>query len=295
MVQQLIFWIALVMFLAGCASFPPLPSPTAQSPETEALASRQQIMDSAYTIGPEDVLRITVYEHPDLSQEVRVNPDGAFAYPLLERVQGAGLTIHELEQYMVQRLAAEYLVNPQLAITLVQSRSQQVYVLGAVRNPGTYPLRYGATLLELISQAGGPTPEAGWLAMLVRDASGLNSSQDNPDRGQGNSTVVSVELDKLLAGEGLKPIGIASGDTIYVPVAGHFFATGQVQRPGQYRLERGTTVQRAITLAGGFTNFAAKSRLRVKRIIAGEPREFRAQLDDRLQADDIVIVPESLF
>jgi polysaccharide export outer membrane protein len=196
---------------------------------------------------------------------------------------------------MMQRLAAEYLVNPQLAITVVQSRSQQVYVLGAVRNPGTYPLRYGATLLELISQAGGPTPEAGWLAVLVRDASGLNGSRENLDRGQGNSTVVSVELDKLLAGERLNPIGIASGDTIYVPAAGHFLVSGEVERPGQYRLERGTTVQRAITLAGGFTKFAARNRLRVKRIIAGEPREFQAQPDDRLQTEDIVIVPESLF
>jgi len=149
--------------------------------------------------------------------------------------------------------------------------------------------------LELISQAGGPTPEAGWLAMLVRDASGPNGSRDNPDRGQGNSAVVRVELDKLLAGERLKPIGIASGDTIYIPAAGYFLVSGQVERPGQYRLERGTTVQRAITLAGGFTKFAAKTRLRVKRIIAGEPREFQTQLDDRLQAEDIVIVPESFF
>jgi polysaccharide biosynthesis/export protein len=241
------------------------------------------------------VLRITVYEHPDLSQEVLVNPDGAFAYPLLERVQAAGLTVQALEQSMVQRLAAEYLVNPQLAVTVVQSRSQQVYVLGAVRNPGTYPLRYGATLLELISQAGGPTPEAGWLAMLVRDSSGPNGSRENPERGQANAAVVQVELDKLLAGEVLKPIGIASGDTIYVPTAGYVFVSGQVERPGQYRLERGTTVQRAITLAGGFTKFAATSRLRVKRSIAGKPQEFQAQLDDRLQAEDILIVPESVF
>jgi polysaccharide biosynthesis/export protein len=93
----------------------------------------------------------------------------------------------------------------------------------------------------------------------------------------------------------LKPIGIASGDTIYVPTAGYVFVSGQVERPGQYRLERGTTVQRAITLAGGFTKFAATSRLRVKRSIAGKPQEFQAQLDDRLQAEDILIVPESVF
>jgi polysaccharide export outer membrane protein len=295
MIQKFIFGIAIVMFLAGCASLPPLPPPAAQSPESEALAWRQQLKDSVYIIGPADTLRITVYEHPDLSQEVLVNPDGAFAYPLLERVQAAGLTIPELEQRMVQRLAAEYLVNPQLAITVVQSRSQQVYVLGAVRSPGTYPLRYGATLLELISQAGGPTPEAGWLAMLVRDSGGLNGTQDNPAQGQGNSAVIRVELDKLLSGEGLKPISITIGDTIYVPAAGRFFVSGQVERPGQYRLERGTTVQRAITLAGGFGRFAAKTRLRVKRIIAGKPQEFQAQLDDPLQTEDIVIVPESVF
>jgi polysaccharide export outer membrane protein len=236
-----------------------------------------------------------VYEHPDLSQEVLVNPDGAFAYPLLERVQAAGLTIRELEQRMVQRLAAEYLVNPQLAVTIVQSRSQQVYVLGAVGSPGTKPWRYGTTLLELISQAGGPTPEAEGIVMLVRASSGLNDSRANADRGQANSAVIRIELDKLMAGEMRQPIGIANGDTIYVPFAGYFFVSGQVGRPGRYRLERGTTVQKAIMLAGEFTNFAAKSRLRVKRMVAGAPQEFRAQPDDRLQAEDILIVPESFF
>ena len=85
------------------------------------------------------------------------------------------------------------------------------------------------------------------------------------------------------------------GDTIYVPPAGYFFISGQVARPGRYRLERGMTVEQAITLAGGFNKFAGENRLRVKRVVAGQPGEFQAQLDDRLEADDVLIVPESIF
>lgn len=71
--------------------------------------------------------------------------------------------------------------------------------------------------------------------------------------------------------------------------------TGEVVRPGRYRLERGMTVEKAVVLAGGFSRFASESRMRVKRLVAGQAKEFQARLDDRLQAEDVLIVPESIF
>ena len=286
----------MVLFLAGCAqTFPPLPPPTAQSELSEVIVQRQQLADAAYTIGPDDALRITVYDHPDLSHEVTVAPDGSLTYPLLGKFHAAGLSVEALEQQLARSLADGYVVKPQVTVTVTRSRGRHVYVIGAVRSPGVYPLQHNATLLELISQAGGVTPEAGWSVVLVRAGESANGSGNPTPAGQENATALHIDMDKLFAGQLPQPIRLASGDTIYVPQVGYFFISGQVMRPGRYRLERGITVQQAITLAGGFTKFAGENRLRIKRVVAGQPGEFQAQLDDRLESDDVLIVPESIF
>jgi polysaccharide export outer membrane protein len=104
-----------------------------------------------------------------------------------------------------------------------------------------------------------------------------------------------MDLEKLLAGQLPRPVSITSGDTIYVPPGGYFFVSGQVARPGRYRLERGMTVEKAVVIAGGFTRFASESRLRVKRVVAGQQGEFQAKPDDHLEVEDVLIVPESIF
>jgi polysaccharide biosynthesis/export protein len=295
-VRMLVYWTVTALFLSGCApTLPPLPPPAAQLELSAVIAQRQQLPNPAYTFGPEDVLRITVYDHPDLSHEVTIAADGAFTYPLLGKFQVAGLTIQELEQRLTQRLADGYLVNPQLTVVVLQYRSNHAYVIGAVQKPGVYPLHSNLTLLELISQAGGITTEAGWYAVLVHATQGTNGSADTPQTGQKNPVAVHIDLDKLFAGQLPQPLRIASGDTIYVPLVGYVFVSGEVLRPGRYRLERGLTVHKVITLAGGFSKFAAEKRLRVKRTVDGESREFQAHLDDHLQAEDVLIIPESTF
>jgi polysaccharide export outer membrane protein len=291
----LAIWMATAALLVGCAALPPLPQPTLPAPPLEVVQQRQPSFASpAYTISPEDVLRIMVQEHADLSLEVAVAPDGTFAYPFLGKVQAAGLTVPQLEGQMIQRLANGYLVDPQLAITVAQYRNRHVYLLGAVRTPGVYPLRHNATLVELLTQAGGPTPEAGWYALVVRAADGQNGVAHSPTGAPGRSVVRHIDLEKLMVGQMVEDIGIESGDTIYVPSA-FFFVAGEVQRPGRYPLERHTTVQKALVLAGGFGRFAARKRLLVKRLIDGQPQEFQVSMDDLLQAEDILVVPESAF
>jgi polysaccharide export outer membrane protein len=258
-------------------------------------ARRQQLVDSAYILGPDDVLRITVYDHPDLSHEVTVAPDGSLTYPLVGKFHVIGLNVEALEQQLARSLADGYVVNPQVSVTVTRYRGRHVYVIGAVRNPGVYPLQHNATVLEFISQAGGITPEAGWSVVLVRAAENVNGSGSQTPAGQESAPALHIDLDKLFAGQLPQPIRLASGDTIYVPQAGYFFISGEVTRPGRYRLERGMTVQQAIALAGGFTRFAGENRLRIKRVVAGQLGEFQAQPDDRLEADDVLIVPESAF
>jgi len=299
MIAKFCIGCALILILAGCGpNLPPLPPPDMSVAFPENPASPSEPENEVYTLGPEDVLQITVYEHDDLSREVAIAPDGAFAFPLIGKVEAKGLTTAQVEQYMKAELGRDFLVNPQISVTVTKHRNRHVYVLGAVKTPGVYELKHNATLLEVISEAGGVTEEAGWMARLVRasstnsnNAAGTPPSLDQVSKRPG----IQVDLERLFAGEFRKPIPIHNGDTIHVPKGGFVFVTGEVVNPGRYPLGRGLTVDRAIILAGGFTKFAAKKSIRVRRLIEGQPQEFRAQMHNQLQGDDVIHVPESVL
>jgi polysaccharide export outer membrane protein len=239
------------------------------------------------------VLRITIYGHGDLPPEVVLSADGSFIYPFIGPVQAAGLTVPQLTAAMARRLAEGYLVDPQLTMAVTQYSSQQVYVLGAVKAPGVQMLKRHTTLLELIAAAGGPTPEAGAEVILAR-----GQQQDearSTGRSQSNTEAVRVNLEKLLAGEVPQRLEIERGDTIYIPKGAFFFIAGEVQKPGRYPLERDTTAAKALILAGGPNKFAAPKRATVQRFVDGQRLEYHADLNDVLQADDILVIPQSLF
>jgi polysaccharide export outer membrane protein len=246
-----------------------------------------------YTLGPGDVLRITIYGHGDLLQEVVLAADGSFPYPFLGQVQGAGLTVHQLADSMARRLAEGYLVDPQITITVAQYKSQPVYILGAVKTPGVQTLQHNTTLLELISAAGGPTPEAGAEAILVRAQA--QEEARSTGQSQRNAEPIRVNLDKLLAGGGPQRLEIERGDTVYIPKKEFFFISGEVKAPGRYPLERDTTVAKALILAGGPSKFAATKRAIVQRFVNGQRLEYRADMNDMLHPDDILVVPQSFF
>ena len=102
-----------------------------------------------YRIGPGDVLKITVYGHEDLTRPAVVAADGRMPFPLIGEVQVSGLTPTELEARLRQLLGKDYLVDPQVSVTVQEYRSQKVFVLGEAEKPGTYPLTGRVTLLDV--------------------------------------------------------------------------------------------------------------------------------------------------
>jgi polysaccharide export outer membrane protein len=244
-----------------------------------------------YTLGPGDVLRVNVYDNPDVSQEVTIGPDGSFSYPLIGRVQAASLLVQQLETLLATRFAEGYLVSPQVGVTVTQHKSQQIYVMGAVKTPGAYPLQRQTTLLEMLSAAGGPTPDAGFEVIVTR-AADTSGTAKTPAAGQ---PLMRVQLEQLLAGGVPQRLTLHDGDVIYVPVGAFVYITGEIQRPGRYRLERDTTIQKAVTLAGGFTKFAATKNMLVQRMVDGQRVDFQAGPNDLPQAEDVVVVRPSLF
>ncbi len=292
MIKKICLGLFCVMLVVGCGTtgnnvvdvLPP-PQHSVNSDQQPNLPARPEAPPA--TLGPEDKLRITVYEHDDLSQEVTLASDGGFAFPLIGKVQARGMTVEQLEQHLKKELGKDYIVDPQLSVTMLESRNRHVFVLGAVGSPGVYPLKHNASMLELLTQAGGVADDASWYAWYVPASAGSGSN------GQERGT--QIDLEKLLSGEIRQPIRVQNGDTIHVPRGDFVYVTGEVQNPGRYPLRRNTTVDRAIILAGGFTRFASKKRIRVRRTVSGEPKEYRASSSDVLQNEDVIIVPESLL
>jgi polysaccharide export outer membrane protein len=109
----------------------------------------------SYTLGAGDKLRVLVFNEPDLSGEFTVDSDGGMAMPLIGEVKAAGLTVRQLETAIANTLKRGYMVDPQVAVEILETRP--FYILGEVRQPGSYPYVNGMTVLNAMALAGGNT------------------------------------------------------------------------------------------------------------------------------------------
>lgn len=263
--------------------------------------------DEEYKLGGKDVLKITVYGEPDLERTVRVSRHGTISFPLIGEVGVEGMTAAQVEEKLEELLGRDYLVNPQVSIFIEEFHSKEVYILGAVTKPGAYPLLGKASLLEMVSQAGGidvrEGAKSGKNLILIRSAPNETTPGKSPDE----SETLTIDLEKLLKGGDLSlNLALHSGDIIYVPKADSVFVFGEVKKPGSYPLEKETTVVEAITMAEGFTDIAAPNRTRIIRSEAGKERTIPVNVKDitkggdkskdiTLKPGDIIVVPESFF
>lgn len=255
-----------------------------------------------YEVGANDILKVTVFGHEDLSLSVIVQPDGTFVFPLIGRVKAAELTTRELEQKLGLLLSQGFIRNPQVTVGLQENRSKTIHVAGEVSRPGSYPLSEGRTLVELLSRAGPMLPGAGAEIVVIHPATpsqGPLLPQDLEGR-PGHSErpaaqVIRVDLRRLQAGEMGQNVALRPGDTVFIPQAPRLFVTGEVRNPGSYAFMPGMTVRQAVSLAGGFTEHASTGRLKVVRVAGGKSREIKVKIDDAVEPGDTVVVKESWF
>jgi len=161
--------LAALLGLAACAglSKPPADAtdPTVAVPAsasvTPAPSTGPVAAPNDYRIGPGDLLKVEVFGAPDLNRSVRVNASGQISLPLIGAIKTGGLTAEQLAADIAARLAKDYLQNPQVTIFIEEFTSQRVTVTGAVKTPNVFPLKGKTTLLQVVSQAGGPTSVAG--------------------------------------------------------------------------------------------------------------------------------------
>jgi polysaccharide export outer membrane protein len=191
--------------ISGAAPASPTPSP-----QSLTIIPKDNVPDSSgkpgdhYRMGPEDVIRVSVWENRELTLEVVVRPDGKISLPLIQDVQAEGLTASELA-VIIRKQLESFIKDPQVAVILLQVNAPKIYVVGNVTRPGPYPLRGEATVLQALSLAGGFTQFASPRSIkLVRKA---GSRQE----------VRKLNYYKLIDDEGEGNVTLKPGDTIVVP------------------------------------------------------------------------------
>lgn len=259
----------------------------ASLPAAAQPAAESKVEQDLYRLGPGDSVRITVYQSPDLNLETRLTEMGVISYPLIGSIRLGGLTVSESEAALAAALKkGDFVKNPQISVMVTQVRANQANVLGQVGKPGRVALDVaGMRLTDVLALAGGVAANAGSDTVVV---TGLRNGQ--PFRRE-------VDLPRVFAPNGRnEDIVIQPGDAIWVDRYPVVYMYGEVQRPGQLRLERGMTVMQALASAGGLTQRGTQRGLRVSRRGAnGQVQSLELSLEEALQAGDVVFVKESLF
>lgn len=179
--------------------------------------------------------------------------------------------------------------------SIILPRAQFFFVLGEIKTPGRYNLERGTNLLNALSIGGGPTKDADEKIEIIRPQKPSAKAITHDEAEAKKEKIIDVNLKEVLSGNPLHNILIRDGDSIVVPLMPSFFVTGEVSKPGMYRLEKGTNVLKAISLAGGLTPKASSRRIKIVREKEGKKTEFKVDFDTLVQPSDTVVVPESYF
>ena len=239
-------------------------------------------------LGAGDMIRVTVYQNPDLTMDLRLSEGGMVSYPLLGPLKIGGLSVPEAEALIRNGLRnGGFVKDPQVTLILTQVRGSQISVLGQVNRPGRYPLEQAQMRLsDVLALAGGIVVTAGSDVVTV-----VGTRNGKPMR-------VEVDVPLIFApGAASSDMLLMNNDVVWVERAPMVYVYGEVQRPGTVRLERDMTVMQALAASGGLTQRGTERGIRVHRRNASTDKTDVLQpgLNDRLRSGDVVYVRESLF
>lgn len=238
-----------------------------------------------YRLAPGDVIRITVFENPDLTTEARVSEAGQVTFPLVGAAKVGGISLSSAEKLIAKRLKdGGYVLEPQVIIFPMEIRGNQVSVLGRVHRAGRYPLdTSNLRVADLLAMAGGVAPDGADVLVL----SGMRDGE--PMRRE-------ISLADLFARSPEANVELAAGDILFVDRAPLFYVYGEVQKPGAYRIEPGMTLLQGLATGGGLTNRGTERGMEVhRRDASGKVEVLDIAPHEPLEADDVIYVKQSLF
>jgi len=287
------------------------------------LALAEGAKQQDYIIGAGDLLGVEVFDVPELSRDVRVNDTGFVAIPLIPvKVQAGGLTQFQFQDKLTELLQINGLVtHAQVTVTIKEQHSRPITVVGSVKNPLTIQAVHEMNLLQVLSQAGGITDDAGSKVLISRKPLITQSVSNSGDSIVTDTTraapadtpavaenTITIDLNDLLeSGNPKYNIPLLGGDVVTVPRAGVVYAVGAVQHPGGFVTQsdrQQLTVLKVLSLAGGLTSTAKPGNAVILR--QPSPSQQRQQVavdvkkilalkgeDISLRQNDILYVPDS--
>lgn len=235
-----------------------------------------------YRLGPEDILNIFVAQHPEMSSQriemgqisgSKIQADGKVYLPVLGAIPAAGRTIVEFRQLLMQT-AAKFISDPQVAVEVLEFRSQKFFVLGQVQNPGAFPVNGVVTLLEGIGLAGGPKPEGN-----LESAHVLRKGRLLP------INLASI----MLRGDVRRNVRLEGGDVIFIPDSADqkVYVLGEVTQPTAVPIMRNNmTLAEALATAGGPTPARARREIAILRGGFDRPIVYAINLETALLYDE---------
>jgi polysaccharide biosynthesis/export protein len=255
-------------------------------------ATRFAAAQTAQTLSPGDLVKISVYGNPDLTTLTRILPNGTITFPLIGAVAIGGFSQAHAEEIIAGKLGDGGFVKNAAVTIFVQERSEvpnsSVTVLGQVAHSGTYSLDPDtagsvSSLVTLLAKAGGTTDKAADHCFLVRNVNGQTHRQR-------------VDLLDLIGNGNIKAdITLVNNDVVLVPEMDVFYIYGEVQKPGRYQLDRDMTVMQGLSVGSGLTPRGSVKGIELNRQVGGEIKTFKSNVDDRLQPNDVVYVKTSVF
>jgi polysaccharide biosynthesis/export protein len=199
--------IVLVLTIGGCISKKPQSSPIVPMALAEPATTQEELEPGDYIIKPGDQLEIKFYYNSELNDTIPVRPDGKISLQLIDDMQAAGLTPHELDNELTQAYAEE-LKSPEVTVIVRSFSTNSVWVGGEVNQPGLIPISNDMSPLHAVFSAGGflesAKPEA---ALIIR-------------KGADNRPVpITVDLSAVMKGvrKGQSIQRLEPNDIVYIP------------------------------------------------------------------------------
>jgi polysaccharide export outer membrane protein len=229
--------------LGGCSNYSSLKddgsfvaTPAAQhnaalSQAADKFTSAATPGNSAYKIGPLDVIDVSVFQVRDLNKSVQVGDDGNINFPLVGALKASGKTAKELEIDLAKHLGAKYLQSPQVTVFVKDYNSQRVTLAGSVKQTGVFPLKGRTTLMQGLAQAGDVDRDvASGVVVIFRTINGTRSAAkfdfedmqqgkiEDPELLAGDVIVVDTSPTKLLLHNVMTALPVAGAAQSFVPV-----------------------------------------------------------------------------
>lgn len=313
---------AAALLFAGCETFhrksagpqaiPPSFTPAPANATASVDPSLLQRPNTEYRLGPGDQLMIEVAGDLTTRSRTTVGPDGKIYFNVLPGIDVWGMTVAQARERLVQEMQKFVREAQPISITLLSAESQRIWVLGRLNKPGVYRLSGPMTLLEAISEAGGPSPASTFATMSgAMAASGRGATDEAADLSRAfvirQGRMLPIDFHKLLReGDMTQNIYLQPDDFVYLPSGrvGDVHVLGAVTTPRAVTFQNRLTLVQSVAQAGGTLRDAYPSHVAIVRGSLTQPKvavvDFHAIVkgqspDVLLEPQDIVYVPHSPY